>query len=97
MIKYNHILEKGNEKMIKENIDRFDDWEDMLHNLQDVYTISFKDACRIFKASRTWVNRYIRPNVRCLYLSNMSTVNGITKNWVAVASMALKKPMTEKI
>lgn len=83
--------------MRTDNVDRFDNWEDMLCNLRYVYTISFKDACKRLKASRSWINRYIRPNVRCLYLSNMSQTDGKTKNWVAIASMMLKKPMTEKI
>ena len=37
-------------------------WDACIEALQDDYTLSFRDVCRILKSDRTWVSRYIRPN-----------------------------------
>lgn len=81
------------------NTIRFDNWQDLLTALEYSYTISFKDVCEILKASRTWVNRYIRPNVKTLYISNNKRGDGIAgANWVKLAAMALnREDMTESI
>ena len=83
--------------MVTENVVRFDDWDELLLALDEIYTISFKDVCRIFKASRSWVNLHVRPFVRCVYLSNYGKVSKLGNNWVKVASLALGKDFNEKI
>ena len=50
------------------------------------------------KASRTWVNQFIRPNVPALYIR--SNHRGDSKegiNWVELARIHLQKDMTESI
>ena len=81
------------------NIVRFDNWQDMLTALEYTYTLSFRDACKILKASRAWVNRYIRPNVKTLYISNNKRGDSVTgANWVKLAGLALNREgMTESI
>lgn len=81
------------------NIVRFDNWQEMLTALEHTYTISFKEVCELLKASRAWVNRYIRPNVKTLYISNNKRGDSVAgANWVKLAAMALKREgMTESI
>lgn len=82
----------------RENNVRFESWEALIDALRDEYTISFKGACRILKASRSWVNRYVRPFVRSTYIRNNrrgDKTNGV--NWVRMAALKLDKPMTESI
>ena len=76
----------------------FQSWEDLIEGLRSDYTLSFKDVCVMLKASRTWVNQYVRPNVPAVYInSNHRGTIKLGVNWVQVASIELEKPMTESI
>lgn len=44
-------------------------WDACLDALDKEYTMSLREACRILKSSREWVDRYIRPHVSYIYLS----------------------------
>lgn len=73
-------------------------WDSLIESLRFEYTTSLKDACMLLKASRNWINQYVRPHVKCIYLNNNIRTNKATgTNWVHVASITLNKPMTESI
>ena len=37
-------------------------------SLQNTYTFSYKNLCEILKCNRSWVHRFIRPNVHHIYV-----------------------------
>ena len=45
-------------------------WVETLEALKHEYTLSIRDVCRLLKASRPWVNRYIKPHVNTIYLNS---------------------------
>ena len=45
-----------------------DKWQQCLTALEYDYTLSFRSACKILKCDRSWVQKYIRPNVHYIYL-----------------------------
>lgn len=65
---------------------KMSDWDNVLDALKEEYTISFRDICKMLKVSRSWVNRYIKPNVDAIYLSN-GKAGGVP--WTSVASVQL--------
>lgn len=68
-------------------------WDACIEALQDDYTLSFRDVCRILKSDRTWVSRYIRPNCQHIYLSP-----GVgTANYIQLAANRLDKEIKESI
>lgn len=78
----------------------FEKWHDLIYALQNTYTISFKDVCKIFRASRSWTNQYIKPYIPSVFLN--SNNRGDTKsrniNWLQFAARALGRPeMTESV
>lgn len=82
----------------KDNDIKYNSWDELLIALEKTYTISIKDVCKILKASRAWVNRYIRHAVPSVYIRTGyrgDSCNGV--NWLAHASVALNKKMTESI
>lgn len=42
---------------------KFNDFSDLIDAAATQYTLSFKDACKALKCSRSWAQKYIRPNV----------------------------------
>lgn len=71
----------------------FRTWEETLELLRTEYTLSLRNICQIMKASREWVNQYISPNVRKIYLDNGYSANGKTKvSWTQMASLFLNDP-----
>lgn len=77
---------------------QFTTWNQTLVALKEVFTISFRDACRLLRASRSWVNDYIKPNVPYIYLSSGlrgEKISGI--NWVSVAASELGRDMSESV
>lgn len=72
-------------------------WAEVLDALQNDYTMSIRDVCRLLKASRSWVNRYIKPHVDAIYLnSNRRGEYQVGANWVQMAARALEREeMTE--
>lgn len=74
-------------------------WEETLDALEHTYTMSFRSVCRLLKASRPWVNKYIRPHVDVIYLnSNRRGDLQIGENWVKRAAAALEREdMTESV
>ena len=76
----------------------FDSWDELINALRTDYTTSLKDACKLLKSSRNWVNQYIRPHVKSIYLNNnIRGQKSIGINWVRMAAMELEKDMTESI
>lgn len=77
---------------------KFDSWNKLLDALRYEYTTSLKDVCKMLKASRDWVNTYVRPNVRSTYLNNNIRAERSTGvNWVRMASIDLEKEMSESV
>ena len=74
-------------------------WEETLDALENTYTMSFRSVCRLLKASRPWVNRYIKPHVDVIYLnSNRRGELQMGENWVKRAAKALdREDMTESV
>lgn len=98
VILYNNIYRKDTD--MKENAldQHFDNWQELLEELRINYTLSYRDVCKILKASRTWVNAYIRPHIKTIYInSNKRGEYQIGRNWIQLAAIELGKPMTESI
>ena len=75
-----------------------DSWKELIEALRYDYTTPFGEVCNILQASRSWVNRYVRPNVSTVYINNNIRPNGkVGQNWVKLASIELEKEMTESI
>ena len=67
-------------------------WDEVLNALEHDYTMSIRDVCRLLKASRPWVNRYIKPHVDTIYLnSNRRGEYQIGQNWVKLAAQLLER------
>lgn len=66
-------------------------WESCLSSLVTEYTLSIKDICKALKCSRSWANRYIKPHLHYIYISNGY---GKTKNYLKEANYQLSKDMT---
>ncbi|SES90960.1 hypothetical protein SAMN02910413_1211 [Pseudobutyrivibrio sp. C4] len=68
-------------------------WEETINCLKTTHTISIRQICKELKASRTWVNKFIMPNIDSIYLnSNIRGGKSSSKggaNWVLLASIAL--------
>lgn len=68
-------------------------WFNCISALEHEYTLSFKEMCRILKCSRSWANRYLKPNLHYIYLSNGC---GKSADYVSIARNHLEKEtMTE--
>lgn len=79
---------------------QFGSWKDLIDALDTIYTISFKDACRILRASRPWANQYIKPFVPSVFInsSQRGDASSGKVNWVRMAAMQLDRPdMTESV
>lgn len=79
---------------------QLESWCEVVEALQTTYTTSFKDVCRLLRASRPWVNQYIKPFVPSLFLS--TNRRGDTKthrvDWVRAAAVQLDRPdMNESV
>lgn len=75
-------------------------WADLLRALETTYTISFKEVCRILRASRPWTNQYVKPFVPCVFINSSQRGDHTTGkiNWVRLAAMQLDRPdMTESV
>ena len=48
----------------------FDKWEDCVTALNEDYTLTLKDMCKILKCSRAWATRYLKPHLRYIYVGN---------------------------
>lgn len=61
---------KGGIHMTYENCITFtiDNWTESLELLKTNYTLPINIACEILRCSREWIARYIRPNVKHIYL-----------------------------
>ena len=69
---------------------KFDDWQKLIHELENTYTISLTEVCEIMKASRSWVNKYIRPYVRSVYIRNNRRGDAkIGIDWLRIAAEQL--------
>ena len=79
---------------------KHESWEDLLSALELTYTTSFKEVCRILRASRSWTNKYVKPFIPFVFISSGrrgDTTSGKI-NWVKMAAMQLDRPeMTESV
>lgn len=75
-------------------------WADLLAALETTYTISFKDVCRILRASRSWTNQYVKPFVPYVFINSgqQGDTSSGKVNWVRMAALQLNRPdMTESV
>lgn len=99
----NKLEEKFDQELsmtrVQENDVQFNSWEELLNGLSTEYTTSFRDVCKLLKASRVWVNKYIRPFVKSTYIrSNKRGDNTSGVNWIRLASIQLgREDMKESI
>lgn len=70
--------------------EHFSSWQNLIEATKTKYTLTFKDACKSLKCSRSWMNKNIRPHVPCVYLSSGKTTDG--KRGVNWALKATGKP-----
>lgn len=55
--------------------ENFKNFDDLVSAAISTYTLSFKNACRALKCSRSWANKYIRPFVPAIYVTNGKTTD----------------------
>lgn len=71
-------------------------WQSCLSELESDYTLSIRQICKILMSNRSWVNRFIKPNVHHIYLSNgKGAKRGV--NYVDLAAQYLEREMTESV
>ena len=83
------MAEKQNQEQEKRT------WKETLHLLDTEYTTSIKDVCQTLKTSREWVNRYIRPHARTIYVNtnNYDSDKKRKTNYLFVASKTIGKEL----
>lgn len=65
-------------------------WKKTLEMLRTEYTISLRDICKIMRTSRQWVNQFITPNVKKIFLDNGYTADRKTRvSWTQAAALIL--------
>ncbi len=75
-----------------DHLDMEDRWRACLNALNNEYTLSMKDMCKLLKCSRSWATRYLLPHLHYIYLSNGA---GKGKNYVGLASLYLNEKIKE--
>lgn len=70
-------------------------WQKCLDELRKNYTMSVREACKILKCDRSWVQKYVRPNVHYIYLSSGKGTGKI--NYVYIAGKLLHREMKESV
>lgn len=48
----------------------FEKWEECIKALDEEYTLTLKDMCKILKCSRAWATRYLKPHLHYIYVGN---------------------------
>ena len=74
-------------KTYKKQTEQFDTFDKLIYALKTKYTLSFKQACKQLKCSRSWAQQYIRPNIPCVYLPNGKGTS--SANYAKIASLRL--------
>ena len=90
----------GTKRQPKGPIVQFESWKDLIDALDTTYTLSFKDVCRILRASRPWANQYVKPFVPSVFINSSQRGDARSGkiNWVRMAAMQLDRPdMTESV
>ena len=59
----------------KTNVVQIENWSDLMIALESKYTLPLSEVCESLKASRSWVNKFIRPHIPAVYISS-GIVNG---------------------
>ena len=67
-------------------------WAACLDALENKYTLTFKDMCRILKCNRSWASKYLKPHIHYIYVSNGA---GKRANYLRAANIILDRKMTE--
>lgn len=76
-----------------EDITEGNPWKKCLEELKKNYTVSIREACKILMCDRSWIQRYVRPNVHYIYLSKGFGKNKI--NYVQMASKHVERDLQE--
>lgn len=69
--------------------EKFDTFSDLVKAASSRYTLSFRDACKALKCSRSWAQNYIRPNVPSIYLQNGKGTG--KANYARLVSLAIQQ------
>lgn len=57
-------------KTFRKQDEHFESFNELIEAAKYQYTLSLKEACMMLKCSRSWAQKYIRPHVKSIYLSN---------------------------
>lgn len=92
----NETIDKNSMLVTFEDIKPELRWQSCLSALEMDYTLSIRQICKILMSNRSWVNRFIKPNVHHIYLSNgKGAKRGV--NYVELAAQYLEREMTESV
>ena len=72
-------------------------WNELIDDLKNDYTLSIKDVCKLLKASRGWVSKYILPHVDTIYLNSRirDGKHMIGVDWVKMVAKKIGREMSE--
>lgn len=84
-------------KSFKPQDEHFDSFDALCDALQTRYTLGFRDACKMLKVSRSWMNNYIRPSVPVIYLSNGFGNSGLSYHWLAFKMIGIEPPPKDQV
>lgn len=90
-VKYNKMRNRQNPMLV--TFDKEEEkWNKCLVALNTEYDLTIKEMCNILKCSRSWANKYLKPHLHYIYISNGS---GKSPDYLQIASSELEKQMTE--
>lgn len=71
--------------------ENFKGFIELVEAAETKYTLPFKEACKYLKCSRSWVQKYIRPNVPSIYLSNGKGTSSVNYARMVTSIISQKK------
>ena len=74
--------------------EQFENFSSLINAATTQYTLSFRDACKALKCSRSWAQKYIRPHVPTIYLSNGKGTH--KANYARLVSLSVNKIIGEE-
>lgn len=61
----------NSDKMVTfEELPKEQRWSACIDSLQGDFTLTLRQMCQFLKVDRSWLNRYVKPHLRYIYLSN---------------------------
>ncbi len=87
-------MKRKNDDMLVDFRGTSNPWAACLDALETDFTLSIKQACQMLKCSRAWLQKYIRPHVHYIYLSNAMVAgqrNPAGVDYVQLARSALER------